>query len=144
MSNTVGVKLDDLEHALLWTSNIQASAEAYFCRTTGKAFFVSNFDDDGQILPDNLQNPHYFVSFPHKQDLGLDQYLVFEFVETHFPDHYPTVREFFSRPGAYRRFKDFLDELDCLDQWYEYQHAAHAKALKHWAESQGFVIVDVR
>jgi hypothetical protein len=63
--------------------------------------------------------------------------LVFDFVQTHLQDDYDRVRELFRGRGAYRRYKDFLEDKDMLDTWYDFEHAKTLEALREWAEGEG-------
>ena len=56
-------------------------------------------------------SPHKQV---HKNDLGLGQDLVMSFIEQELPDEFNTVASYFRKNGAYRRFKDLLEERDQL------------------------------
>lgn len=96
---------------------------------TGEPFPVEDieFNDDYLALPD-------------KHDLDLGTRLVWRFVRQEIPGLEPKVREIFSRRGAYRRWKDFLDANDLLDKWYTFENAATKQALLDWCEANGVPI----
>ncbi len=35
--------------------------------------------------------------------------------------------------GAYRRFKDFLEQKDLLQSWYDFENQRDEEALREWA-----------
>lgn len=65
---------------------------------------------------------------------------MFEFVRQTVPDEYNRVRGFFSGPGAYARFKDFLEYKELLAEWYQFEKDATEKALKKWCAENGISI----
>jgi hypothetical protein len=46
--------------------------------------------------------------------------------------HYDEVRQFFSRRGAYRRYKELLVRRDALERWYDFSNKSEAAALREW------------
>lgn len=54
----------------------------------------------------------------------------------------PKVREIFNRKGAYRRWKDFLHDLDLLDKWHTFEDQETRQALLDWCEASGVAIAD--
>jgi len=48
----------------------------------------------------------------------------------------------FSRRGAYRRWKDFLDANGLLEKWYTFENEATEQALKTWCQENGIPIED--
>ena len=77
------------------------------------------------------------VEVPHKHDLNLGQYLVFRFILQTIPDQEDAVRKIFKRPGAYGRFKDFLEKRQLLQQWFDYEASARRNAIEQWCRENG-------
>ena len=75
-------------------------------------------------------------------DLDLAHALVFHFVDENAPDDHHAVRGYFSRRGAYARFKDLLERRGLLEGWYAYEQQACEAALREWAESEELAVVD--
>jgi len=50
--------------------------------------------------------------------------LVWRFVGEEIPGLEPKIREIFSRRGAYRRWKNFLEGNDLLDKWHTFENEA--------------------
>ena len=79
--------------------------EAYLDRQSGKIYWRSEFGDNDEELPDNIDDEKY-ISIPDKRELDLGKPLVLDFAREFLPDDYDEVRHIFSRRGAYRRYKD--------------------------------------
>ena len=74
-----------------------------------------------------------WVALPNKQDLDLGTKLVMDFAADHLSDKdFDRVQGIFSRSGAYRRFKDLLEDRDKSKAWYDYKAARKEKALREW------------
>jgi hypothetical protein len=139
------VYLSELVDAFEWVSfDNQFDNAAYVSRQSGRIFWHSASGEIDEELPEDIEDGTLYVGVPHKHDLDLGQRLVFDFVEAHIPDAYDQVRGYFSRRGAYSRFKDFLERRDRLEAWYSYQEQATEAALREWAESEEFEVVEGR
>jgi hypothetical protein len=60
--------------------------------------------------------------------------LALDFTREFLPDDFDDVRQFFSRRGAYAKFKDLLRRRGSLDQWYDFEAKAEERALREWCE----------
>src|SRR5262244_2408870 len=81
--------------------------EAYLDRQSGKIYWHSEFGDNDEELPDDIDDTKYIL-IPDKRELDLGKPLVLDFARELLPDDYNEVRHIFSRRGAYRRYKDLL------------------------------------
>ena len=137
------VKYSDLEIAVEYVSaNDEFINVALICRTTGKTYFSSNFDDEFDEFPDDAEDPDKYVAAPHRRDLDLGRRLVGKFTGLYLPNDWERVESIFSRKGAYRRFREFLAQRDLLDTWYQFQEDRTKQAILRWAESEGIEVVD--
>lgn len=136
------VYLSELEDALEWVSAAGAESAAYVSRESGRIFWHSESGDLEEEIPEDVDDEALYAAVPNKQDLDLGQRLVFRFIEATVPDAYDEVRRIFSKRGAYGRFKDFLDRRDLLEAWYSYEQQATEAALREWADSEGFDILE--
>ena len=93
-------------------------------------------------LPEELYDSEDTISIPHKNDLDMGRNLVFEFAAQVIPDELDRVEAFFSRRGAYRRFKDLLEYTGHLQEWYDYEGAAREKAMRAWCEENEIELID--
>jgi hypothetical protein len=128
------MKYSDLEDAFLFVSSAPPEEHyAYLNKETGEAYYVSSLGDSDE-LPDDLEENDNYIVVPHKNDLNLGRSLVFDFISANLPDEYQRVRGFFSRQGAYARFKDLLESKGQLDAWYEFERKATDEALREWCK----------
>ena len=74
------------------------------------------------------------IEIPHRNELGLGQELVFEFVADHLPDELGQVQQMFGRRGAYAAFKDLLDSKGLLQRWYDFEHEREERAMRQWCD----------
>ena len=133
------VSSDQLEDAMEWASCDFLDNEAYICRQTGKIYWIAG--DPGMIdeeeIPEDIHNSDRYLSVPTKRDLDLGNQLAFDFATRYMAQHYDDIRDMFRRQGAYRPFKDFLEQEDMLEKWYAYSDEQEAKALREWCETEG-------
>lgn len=106
--------------------------EAYLCMETGKIYCHSEWVDDVEELPDDVEDSGRYIPIPDKRELDLGKPLVLSFARHRLPDDYDKVREIFSRAGAYARFKDLLEHRGAVDRWYDFEQKATEEALKTW------------
>lgn len=131
------VKLDDLLDALDFISSGEAFGnEAYVCKSTG---VVHWYNEDGEFdfdkPPDDIDSDDY-VAVPGQNELDLGMRLALDFAQAVLPpEQEEKVGAIFSRRGAYRRFKDLLDNLGKLQEWYDYEANARKAALTAWCEA---------
>ncbi|GAB3656604.1 hypothetical protein [Ramlibacter alkalitolerans] len=114
---------------------------AYVSRETGRIFWDTEDLGLGEELPEDVKDGTLYACVPHKHDLDLGQRLVFRFIEANAPEAYEQVRGYFSRRGAYARFKDLLERRGLLEAWYSYEQQACEAALREWAESENLELV---
>jgi uncharacterized protein UPF0158 len=116
--------------------------EAYLCKETGEIYWHSEYGDDEEPLPDDINDPEKYIVIPHKNDLDLGKSLVLKFAGEFLPEIFGKVEEIFSRAGAYARFKDLLEHRGMLEQWYEYEAKTCEQVLREWCEDNGVEIDD--
>ena len=129
------VLFSDLESALLETEGDE-SAAAFLNTKTGETCLRSDFADIDE-LPEDIDESEDYVRLPNKRDLELGTRLIMSFARDEIPDHFDEIYRIFSRKGAYRRFKDFLQRIGRLEGWYAYENAATEKALREWCAEKG-------
>ena len=64
---------------------------AVLCKETDQIFYRSEMGDLDGISDEDL-DWEMCIDIPHKNDLGLGQQLVFEFIEQHLPDEYHPIQ----------------------------------------------------
>ena len=126
------VKFSDIELAFEFVSyGAPSEHTALLDKATGQLHYHSEYGDFDEI-PEAIWESDQSISIPHKTDLDLGNRLVFRFIRSVMPDEEERVRRFFSRRGAYARYKDWLESEDLLQQWYDFENAETVKALRQW------------
>ena len=103
-------------------------------------FWHSEFGDNFEELPDDVDDEAKYIALPSARDLDLGKRLVMRFADEELADHYDEVAQIFSRRGAYRRFRDLLTREGALDKWYAFEAAAKEKALRDWCAENGVAV----
>jgi hypothetical protein len=137
------VSLKDLQEAFEFVSATDTGEhQAFLCKQSGKLYCHSELCDDLDILPEDIDDSEKFLPIPDKKELGLGKPLALDFAREFLPDDFDDVRQFFSRRGAYARFKDLLHRRACLDQWYDFEAKAEERALRLWCELNSIEVGD--
>jgi hypothetical protein len=128
---------------LLWTYEYANAAPeydtaGYVSLKTGKTYITSQvIDEDETDNPADLETSDEYLALPDKRELGLGRDLVFDFTSEFMEEEWETVRNYFSRSGAYRRFKDLLIDKGKLDDWHAFEEQRTRQALSEWCAAQG-------
>lgn len=137
------VSFKDLQEAFEFVGAASGGEhQAFLCKRTGEIICHSELADDLDPLPDDVDDSEKFLPIPDKRDLDLGKPLAFEFARQFLPGDFDEVRQFFSRRGAYARFKDLLARLGALDQWYEFEADAEETALRLWCQDNSIELGD--
>lgn len=131
------VPFSDLLEGLDFASTGDGEGAAYVCLETGRVFFQSDWTDDDDELPADLDDPARYLALPTRRELDLGRALVMAFIEEASPTDLETVRSYFRQRGAYGRYKDLLARRDLLDSWYAFEQAATESALREWCAQNG-------
>jgi Uncharacterised protein family (UPF0158) len=110
--------------------------EAYLDRQSGKIYWHSEFGDNDEQLPDDIDDKKYIL-IPDKRELDLGKPLVLDFARKFLPDDYDEVRHIFSGRGAYRRYKDLLVRRGALERWHDFSNKSEETALREWCAENG-------
>ncbi len=129
------VKWSDIEDAFDFRSS-EESATAFVNTKTGETFLRSDLAGIDE-LPEDAEDSDDYLELPSRRDLELGTRLVMAFARDELPEHYDEIDGIFSRKGAYRRLKDFLERIGRLQAWYDYEEAATEKAVREWCAEQG-------
>jgi hypothetical protein len=129
------IKFSEIEMAFNFVSSEQPEFHsAIVSKSTGETYYHTELGDNFDEFPEEAYESEDYIEIPHKNDLDLGQRLVWRFVEKEIPGLEPKVRGFFSRRGAYARYKTFLEEIGLLEKWYEFESSETQKALRAWCE----------
>ena len=94
------------------------------------------------ILPDDIDDTGKFLQLPDKKELDLGKSLALAFTREFIPSDFDDVRQFFSRRGAYARFKALLDQRGALAEWYAFEAKAEERALREWCALNSIEVSD--
>jgi hypothetical protein len=119
------------------SSDFTGDGEAFLSLATGDVFYRSEYIDEENPLPNDIDDQSKYLPLPHKRDLDLGAALVFDFVEQQRPDEYAEIRAMFRKKGAYRRFSDWLDRHNLLDDWYRFKNETTKQAIIAWCKDNG-------
>lgn len=129
----VRIKFSELEDSFDYASaGAPFEHVAYLCLENGTFLWHSEWGDNDEELPEDIDDESKYIAIPHKNDLDLGNRLVFAFAAEHLLDDYDKVRDIFRERGAYRRFKDLLEYRDAIDKWHAFERQATVDALREW------------
>ena len=114
---------------------------AYISKDRGAIYLCSDDYELEDELPEDLDDPSKYIAVPHKNDLDLGRRLAIRYVDEELQNYASTVREIFSKKGAYAKFKALLDQEGYLDKWYSYENEKIEHKLRMWAEENGIRVV---
>ena len=117
---------------------------AFVCKRTGKVYYRTDFSDDEEMndeLPDDIDDEEKYVALPDKRELGLGKPMVLDFAREFLPDDFDDVRYFFSKRGAYPKFKALLARRGAIDRWHAFEAKATEQALRDWCALHEIQIV---
>ena len=124
----MAVSFSDLQLAFEFVSSGgMGENEAYINRQSGKIYWHSRVGDNGEELPDDIDDGKY-VSIPDKRELDLGKPLALDFAREFLAEDYDEVRQIFSRRGAYRRYKELLVRRGALERWYDFSNKSEEEA----------------
>lgn len=132
------VTLADLEFAFMGADSNPPLA-TWIHMETGEILTHSDYGDGGGPPPDDEPG---WIEMPSGRDWDLKRGLVNRFVANHCPQLEDQVHRCFSRRGAWRAYKDLLDERGLRDNWHSFRDEAIRRVLTKWAAEEGIVIVD--
>ena len=130
-----GFFMDEIVNAYIYNEGAPyGEPTALICVAALKIIFCNDTFDGYVDEKDVEHSTDECIPLPHKNELDLGKRLVFNFIREMFPGDANSVERMFSRRGAYRRFRSFLEERDILDLWYDYENSAQEAALRSWCE----------
>lgn len=108
--------------------------EAYLNLHTGETHWYSEFGDNEEELPEDVDDETKYIPLPHKNDLNLGKELVLNFTYKYLPDEIEKIETIFCNKGAYSKFKYLLETKSVIEKWYEFENEAQEKALREWCK----------
>ena len=144
MSTPQKSKIDELELAFDMQSGSEFGEEihCYISKLTGDIVHDAEAISGAPCPVEDIEDNPDYLHLPDKYDLDLGNRLVWRFVDIEIPGLEPKIRDIFSRKGAYRRWKDFLDDNDLLDKWHTFENESTREALLDWCKAHKVPIED--
>jgi len=118
--------------------------QVFLCRQTGRLYWHSEFGDEFDELPDDIDDSEKYIVLPDKRELDLGKPLALDFARQFLPEHVHEVRYIFSKRGAYAKFKNLLVRKDLLDQWHDFERRAEEAALRAWCDEHSIEVEDYK
>jgi len=98
--------------------------------------------DDETPPPDDIDDNPRYVPIPTRQELDLGRELALDFMAEHRPDEVQWALDTLRRRGGWHRFKDHLEDIGLIREWFDYQERRTNEALKAWCEAQGVDVTE--
>lgn len=114
--------------------NGSVDTSAFIDLNTGAIYLISDEMPRDEDMPDDVGESDRYLGVPGKNELDLGRNLVMSFAETHLPDDYDNVVDYFRKRGGYAKFRRLLENRDVLDRWYQFENEATETRLKEWCE----------
>ncbi|WP_375310905.1 hypothetical protein WHZ77_27905 [Bradyrhizobium sp. A5] len=117
---------------------------AFVCRQTGNIHYQTDFIDGSELkdeLPEDIDDEDKYIPLPDKRELGLGKPLVLDFAREFLPNDFDDARYFFSKRGAYPKFKALLARRGAIDRWHVFEAKATEQALRDWCALNEIEIV---
>jgi hypothetical protein len=139
----MAIKFKDIEDGFDFLNfGMQGEHQAFLNIHTGKIYWYSEFGDNEEELPEDIDNEEIYIELPHKNELDLGKKLVINFSNDYLPEEIEKIESIFSKKGAYSKYKILLEQKDMLDKWYEYESKAQEEALREWCKLSEIEITD--
>lgn len=139
---TISVEYSEIELAIDFVGDGEGYGNmAFVDAMTGDLIWESDefLDEDS---PKRVSGRDY-IEIPSRRELGVSSRSAVEFARRSLDAQgYETVDAMFRKRGAYRRFKDYLDEIGMLDRWHEYEAQQLRALVEDWAEEQSIELID--
>jgi hypothetical protein len=123
------------------SSGAPLESRAFVNLDTGSLHLISDVVDLEEEIPEDLEVSDRYLALPHKNELDLGRKLALSFTEQHLPGEFDRVLGYFHQRGAYRRFKDLLDDRGVLENWYAFEKDATERALRRWCDEHEIELV---
>jgi hypothetical protein len=136
----LNVKLSDLVEAYEFIGLSPGENHAYIHWEFGKIECVSPYSEIDSDVFDLIQNTDHYIQIPDQRKLNVGSRTALSFAEEVIPIHYDRIHRMFQRRGAFRHFKNFLEDIGMLKKWYEYHNAVVKDALTAWCNEEGIEI----
>ena len=138
----MNIKLSTLTEAM---DSVLEEATQEYDKATGEIHFIYDGMVDGEInqeLEEYICKSDDFIALPEKYEIN-DYEIMREFIYT-LPNGrmQDNLLNAISGRGAFRRFREVLDDYGKTEKWYAYKEAAYEQIAREWAERYGIEIIE--
>ena len=138
----MNIKLSTLTEAM---DSVLEEATQEYDKATGEIHFIYDGMVDGEInqeLEEYICKSDDFIALPEKYEIN-DYEIMREFIYT-LPNGrmQDNLLNAISGRGAFRRFREVLDDYGNTEKWYAYKEAAYEQIAREWAERHGIEIIE--
>ena len=138
----MNIKLSTLTEAM---DSVLEEATQEYDKATGEIHFIYDDMVDGEInqeLEEYICESDDFIALPEKYEIN-DYEIMREFIYT-LPNGrmQDNLLNAISGRGAFRRFREVLDDYGNTEKWYAYKEAAYEQIAREWAERHGIEIIE--
>lgn len=94
-------------------------------------------DDVEDMTPDEVDESERFIFLPSSFDINnwqMMQDFIWTLEDTRLQDR---LNDAIHRSGAFRNFRDVLDEKGLTDEWYKFRDASYRDIATEWCENNG-------
>lgn len=133
----------EIEDAISFSDLSFGRGSAYFDPSRNAIYLKgSELEEDQALIPADV-NWEACIIIPGEKQLDLGRALVERFVREFRPDDYEQIRSFFSRRGAYRRFRQWTVDAGLLDFWHAYRARSEREAIVAWCADKHIPLTDI-
>ena len=138
----MNIKLSTLAEAM---DSVLEEATQEYDKATGEIHFIYDGMVDGEInqeLEEYICESDDFIALPEKYEIN-DYEIMREFIYT-LPNGnlQDKLINAISGRGAFRRFREVLDDYGKTEKWYAYKEAAYEQIAREWAERHDIEIIE--
>ena len=128
---------DTISDAFLYVSDAPpGERKAVVHRPTGRVFLASlkaGYDE----RPAGTEDDPDYLTIPHRQQIDPGKALALEFIRSRSPADLARAEALFTRPGAFRSFKDLLRRQGLLESWQVFEGEQIESLLRQWCLAHG-------
>ena len=116
--------------------------QAFLCKQSGKVYWHSEFSDELDELPDDIEDSEKYVPIPDKRELDLGKPLVLDFARQFLPTTSMKFGKYSAAKAPTPNSRDLLDRRGALDHWYDFEAKVEEKALRMWCDLNSIEVGD--
>ncbi|BAP84619.1 hypothetical protein LOOC260_100400 [Paucilactobacillus hokkaidonensis JCM 18461] len=127
----------DLNEVIGAFDMVDDETQSFYNKVTGEVICLNDYSDEDESLEDVESNPDRYLNLPSKYEVD-DYHIMEEFIWS-LPagDQQNQLDSSIRGRGAFRYFRDTVDRLNLLQQWYDFKDQSYRRIAIDWCESNG-------